>query len=128
MTKLNFLSVAPVYAVDRVEKSVAWYEEKLGFEVIDVAEDPQGHEPASYAVLEKNEVSLHLIRRADAKEGFRGHADAQFNVFGELDEAFEQLQSMGVEILQPPQDQPWGSRDFIIADLDGNKIWISTIE
>jgi uncharacterized glyoxalase superfamily protein PhnB len=33
---------------------------------------------------------------------------------------------MGVEVVQAPADQPWGHRDFMVADPDRNIVWVTT--
>lgn len=63
--------------------------------------------------------------RHAAGSAFGGRVEAQFTLSASIDELFAALQSDGVEILQPPLDQPWGCRDFQVADPDGNKVWIS---
>jgi uncharacterized glyoxalase superfamily protein PhnB len=122
----TFMQIAPVYPVDDVEASIEWYQEVLGFQVVYVNRDPEDDDPTNYAVIRRDQVTLHLVRRAEAQEGFTGRADAQFSIRGDIDALFESLGSHGVNILQPLRDTPWGCRDFIIADPSGNKIWISS--
>jgi len=38
------------------------------------------------------------------------------------DAEYERIKAMGVEIIKPPQDVPWGYRFFSIKDPDGNGI------
>ncbi len=42
----------------------------------------------------------------------------------DLDATFEQLRSAGVEIVQEPTDQPWGTRDCAVRDPSGNMVRI----
>ena len=42
----------------------------------------------------------------------------------DLDGTFERLQAKGVEIVQEPTEQPWGSRDCAVRDPAGNLIRI----
>jgi catechol 2,3-dioxygenase-like lactoylglutathione lyase family enzyme len=42
----------------------------------------------------------------------------------ELDAAFEKLRAQGVEIVQEPADQPWGTRDCAVRDPSGNLVRI----
>jgi len=51
--------------------------------------------------------------------------EAQFWVDGGLDDLFQKVQRMGAEIIQVPADRPWGHRDFMVADLDRNIIWVT---
>jgi catechol 2,3-dioxygenase-like lactoylglutathione lyase family enzyme len=42
----------------------------------------------------------------------------------DLDASFEKVDASGVEIVQEPTDQPWGTRDFAVRDPSGNLIRI----
>jgi uncharacterized glyoxalase superfamily protein PhnB len=42
----------------------------------------------------------------------------------DLDNTFQQLRSGGAEIVQEPEDQPWGVRDGAVRDPSGNLIRI----
>lgn len=39
-----------------------------------------------------------------------------------VDEEFIRLQSLGVEIIEPPTVRPWGAKNVIFTDPDGNRI------
>ena len=122
---VTLTSIAPVFPVDDVEASVRWYVTMLGFGAVFENRDPNDEDPTNYAVLRRDQVALHLIRRAEAAERFAGAVDAQFSIAGDIDAFFEALRARGVNVLQSPQDQPWGCRDFIVTDPSGNKVWIS---
>ncbi|GDY41694.1 hypothetical protein SANT12839_025760 [Streptomyces antimycoticus] len=38
-----------------------------------------------------------------------------------VDALYERLTAAGVRVLRPIEDQPYGSREFAIADPEGNK-------
>jgi catechol 2,3-dioxygenase-like lactoylglutathione lyase family enzyme len=42
----------------------------------------------------------------------------------DLDASFEKVDASGVEVVQEPTDQPWGTRDFAVRDPSGNMIRI----
>jgi catechol 2,3-dioxygenase-like lactoylglutathione lyase family enzyme len=42
----------------------------------------------------------------------------------DLDATFEKLRASGVEIVQEPTDQPWGTRDCAVRDPSGNLVRI----
>ena len=42
----------------------------------------------------------------------------------DVDKLAAQIKARGGTLIQEPQDQPWGSRDFAVADPDGFKITI----
>jgi hypothetical protein len=54
--------------------------------------------------------------------------DWYVKVFGfvpNLDELFERVQAMGVKVLEPPSNRSHGHRDFLVADLDDNVVWVT---
>jgi uncharacterized glyoxalase superfamily protein PhnB len=50
---------------------------------------------------------------------------AQFWIDSELDVIFARAKSLGANVLQGPENQPWGHRDFMVADPDGNIVWVT---
>lgn len=39
-----------------------------------------------------------------------------------VDEEFERLQQLGVNIIEAPTTRPWGARNMIFVDPDGNQV------
>jgi uncharacterized glyoxalase superfamily protein PhnB len=54
-----------------------------------------------------------------------GPVEAQLWTEGGLDDLFRSVQALGIEIIQPPEDRPWGHRDFMVADPDRNIVWVT---
>ena len=86
--------------------------------------NPPGEVPA-YAVLFRDGVSIHLLKKEEAPHGLTSPVEAQFWIDSGLDQLFQQVQRMGAEIIQAPLDRPWGHRDFMVADLDRNIVWVT---
>jgi catechol 2,3-dioxygenase-like lactoylglutathione lyase family enzyme len=63
-----------------------------------------------------NDAIAALVAKG-ALNGVHFHAD-------DLDGTFEQLRAAGVEIVQEPTEQPWGTRDGAVRDPSGNLIRI----
>jgi catechol 2,3-dioxygenase-like lactoylglutathione lyase family enzyme len=61
--------------------------------------------------------ALAALLAKGALNGVHFHAD-------DLDATFETLQAAGVEIVQEPTDQPWGTRDCAVRDPSGNLVRI----
>ena len=112
----------PIFPVADVGSSIEWYGRAFGFEPRVV--NPPGDVPV-YAVLYRDSVSIHLLRKDEAPHGLTSPVEAQFWIDGELDDLFEKVQRMGVEFIQAPGDRPWGHRDFMVADLDRNIVWVT---
>jgi len=112
----------PVFSVTDVAVSIEWYRRVFGFEPRAV--NPPDDVPV-YAVLYRDSVSLHLLRKDEAPHGLTSPVEAQFWVDGGVDDLFQQVKQMGVEIIEAPRDRPWGHRDFMVADLDYNIVWVT---
>jgi len=112
----------PVYPVEDVAASIGWYGRVFGFEARVV--NPPGAVPV-YAVLYRDGVSIHLLKKDEAPHGLTNPVEAQFWISDGLDELFEKVREMGVEVIQPPADRPWGHRDFMVADPDRNVVWVT---
>ncbi len=121
--EVEFRDVAPAYVVRDVEDSLEWYRDVLGFELELVNRDPHGEDPTSYAVLRRDDVSLHLVS-ASMVEAEKGSSGSQITVRG-LDALIAMMEGKGVQIIRGIEDQPWGARDAIIADPDGNRVVLS---
>lgn len=50
-----------------------------------------------------------------AMNGVHFHSD-------DLDGIFAKLQAAGVEVVEEPKEQPWGTRDFAVRDPSGNLV------
>ena len=108
MVKLS--RIAPEIPVSDLRGSIAYYEQKLGFQV--VMEMPGG----DYAIVERDEVAIHLF--ADGQ-----HSPVGVHVFTHpLEELYAELEQRGARLTQAIESKPWGNRDFRAADPSGNQI------
>ena len=120
---MEFQNSHPVYPVADVEKSIEWYRNVFGFVATYVNPGPNG---PNYAVLNRGKsVSIHLLRKDEDLYGLTGPVQTQFWIEGNLDEEFNKVKAMEVRVVESPQDRPWGHRDFMVADPDGNIVWIT---
>jgi len=51
---------------------------------------------------------------------------AQFWIDSGVDVIFARAEALGAKVLQRPDVRPWGHRDFMVADPDGNVVWVTT--
>jgi uncharacterized glyoxalase superfamily protein PhnB len=112
-----------VYPVADIEISVAWYQRMFGFEPQVL--NPPGDEVPVYAVLRRDAVSIHLLRKDEAPHGLKVPVQAQFWIEGGLDDLFQRVKTRGAQVIEQPGDRPWGHRDFMVADPDGNVVWVT---
>jgi catechol 2,3-dioxygenase-like lactoylglutathione lyase family enzyme len=113
-----------ILAVADVERSVAFYRDRIGFEVEALYDDPP------YATLALAGARLSLAEQghpADDRPGVAMAAPADPSVANvvlvvEVDDAraeHERLAEAGVRFLADPYDPPWGGCRFFCTDPDG---------
>jgi uncharacterized glyoxalase superfamily protein PhnB len=104
--------IAPEFPVANLRDAIEYYERKLGFRT--VMRMPAG----DYAVLERDDVAIHLFQREDRKL-----LPVGIHVFAtDLDALWSELKANGAKIVQDIETKPWGNRDFRIRDDSGNEI------
>jgi uncharacterized glyoxalase superfamily protein PhnB len=121
---LKMSSASPGFTVNDLEKSLAWYRDVLGF----VVEERWEHEGKLAGVqLRAGNVGF-MIGQDDWKRGRDRKKGEGFRMYctttQDVDALARKIQARGGKLDQEPRDQPWGSRDFALADPDGFKITI----
>src|SRR5262249_53515234 len=99
----------PSLSVPDIAAAVDFYAKRLGFWVAFTEGDPP-----RMAGVNLGQVQMFLEQGTPGPEGC-----SVYFVVGNADELFEFHRSNGVEIVQPPTDQPYGLRDYRVRDLNG---------
>jgi catechol 2,3-dioxygenase-like lactoylglutathione lyase family enzyme len=114
VTQLN--AIAPQFLVDDLERAIAYYRDKLGFEL-----DFQYE--SFYAAVRRDGIAIHLkcapksaADREHRKEN--EHLDAYIAVRG-IRNLFSELTTRGAQVFKPLEQRPWACLDFYVEDLDG---------
>jgi uncharacterized glyoxalase superfamily protein PhnB len=122
---LRLREASPSFTVNDVEKSVRFYRDILGFVVKErwMKEGKlQGVEMAAGAVT-------FMLGQDDWKKGRNRQKGEAFRLYcvtaQNVDRLAQAILARGGELAQGPTDQPWGMRDFAVADPDGFKITIA---
>ncbi|MCV0427259.1 MAG: VOC family protein [Roseibium sp.] len=105
--------IAPVFPVSDIAASIAYYRDRLLFDVLFEWADNDG-EPIRYAVLGREDVSLHLTQSDQPRK-----TTAYCFVDG-VDGYYELAKAAGGNITEDIADQPWQMREFETVDPDGN--------
>lgn len=126
---MNLVQAIPALPVQSTVKSAAFYHEKLGFAI--------RHQDTGFVIVQRDAVEIHLWEASDeswqarsggapvvsgAESFIAGTASCRVQVAG-VDDLHAELQPLG--ILHPRAqiaDQPWGTREFGVLDIDGNLI------
>ena len=103
--------------VNSLEESVAFYGERLGFEIVSVAagaEPPMATLRAGRLRLMLAEIPVTMVRR--------GRGAHFFLTVTDVDEFYERLRAEGVDIT-PPTDEGWGGRFVTTEDPDRYRLF-----
>jgi catechol 2,3-dioxygenase-like lactoylglutathione lyase family enzyme len=105
-----------VFTVRDVQASLAYYRDKLGFDIAFAYGDP-----IAYAGLCSGKVTLHLIPTSRTPRQ-PGHGAVAIDV-DDVDALHADLVQRGAKVLKAPANYGYGLRTFDVADLDGNMLF-----
>ena len=112
----SITAAAPQFLVEKLDESLAFYEERLGFSRDFVYE-------GFYAGISRDRAVIHLkcAPKLEAERAHRRseeHLDAFLIVDG-VGDLHAELVGRGAPITSPLETTPWGTRDFSVEDPDG---------
>lgn len=112
----RFASAIPIFNVKNVPAAIAYYVEKLGFQV-----EWEWETPATFACVHRDEVRIFLCQDAQGARGM------WLSVFvHDVDALYEDYKQSGATIRQAPTNFPWGVREMNVEDLDGHRLRIGS--
>ena len=121
-TKAIIAGAEPQLFVANIKPSCDFFAEKLGFAIVFTY-----GEPPFYAQVKRDGARLNLrcVDRAVIDPDFRDReqlisAALTVATADEIKQLFLEFQEAGVTFFQTLKREPWGARDFIIRDIDGN--------
>jgi catechol 2,3-dioxygenase-like lactoylglutathione lyase family enzyme len=108
--------IAPQFLVDDLDRAIAYYRDRLGFELDFKYE-------SFYAGVRRDGFAIHLKHAAKlaadrAHRKQNEHLDAYIAVSG-IRDLFSELQMRGAEVIKPLEERPWACLDFYVEDPDG---------
>jgi catechol 2,3-dioxygenase-like lactoylglutathione lyase family enzyme len=109
-------AAVPQFLVDKLDDSLIFYEQLLGFSRDFVYE-------GFYASVSRDRAIIHIkcAPKLEAERAHRRageHLDAYLIVSG-VRELHDELVGRGAPIIKPLEQRPWGVRDFYVEDPDG---------
>jgi uncharacterized glyoxalase superfamily protein PhnB len=123
---------------DDADKALAFYRDTLGFELRNdvgyqgmrwLTVGPPG-QPSVNVVLHPPGVDPGITdeeRRTIVEMMAKGTYGSIMLATPDLDATFEKLQGSGVDVVQEPMEQHWGSRDCAVRDPAGNMVRIQEV-
>ena len=108
--------IAPQFLVEDLERAIACYCDKLGFELDFKYQD-------FYASVSRDGFAIHLkcapkLPRDREDRRQNEHLDAYISVSG-IRELFRELEACGARVIRPLEQRPWACMDFYVEDADG---------
>jgi uncharacterized glyoxalase superfamily protein PhnB len=121
-SKVTIVCAEPQLFVTDIERSCKFFREKLGFTV-----EVSYGKPPYYAQVRRNAARLNLrcVERTVIERTVREReellsASMTVATAEEIKLLFLEFQSAGVTFQQTLKKQPWGAKNFIVKDPDGN--------
>lgn len=102
----------PVFQVSNLDAALKYYTEVLGF--------TEDFRFGDYAGVQLGEACIHLSGHSIHDRPVGGGTAYIF--CDEVDGFWGTIKSHGAQVKTEPQDYPYGMRDFMVVDLDGNHL------
>lgn len=120
--KAHLTGIAPQLLVDDLDRAIAYYCDRLGFELDFKYE-------SFYAAVARDGFAIHLkhgMRLAADRENRKQneHLDAYISVTG-IRDLFEELEKRGATVSKLLEERAWASIDFYVEDPDGHILCFS---
>lgn len=112
----HITGIAPQFLVDDLDRAIAYYRDKLGFEL-------HFKYQSFYASVTRDGFAIHLkdAPKLAADREYRKqneHLDAYISVSG-IRGLFTELEMRGAKVIKPLEERPWACFDFYVEDPDG---------
>lgn len=108
--------VTPQLRSTNWERTRKFYEDGLGFRVR-WTHQFEPHFPV-FAEVARGPLALFLTEHAgDCEVG-----GAAYLIVDDVDAYYAELSARGVVVREPPEDSPWGTREMLVVDPDGNRL------
>lgn len=101
-----------------VRRLAAFYRDLLG---IPSDSDDPGHQ-----TFEQDGLQITVQLDDSTETDGRQRLVVAFTV-DDVDAQHERLLGLGVPVVEPPTTRPWGARNLVVADPDGNLVYLRTL-
>jgi [ribosomal protein S5]-alanine N-acetyltransferase len=116
-SEIALYNVTPVMQVRSVPETLAFYRDKLGFNV----DYTEGY-PSGFAIVSRGEwtfqrATIHLVQHPDPAAG-----ELYIQIAAPVDRLYAEFAARNVTIIEAPISRDYGRRDFTIEDNNGWRI------
>jgi uncharacterized glyoxalase superfamily protein PhnB len=109
-------TVIPQLRITSVAVSLPFYVDKLGF-VVDWQHQFEPGYPLFVQATREGQTIFLTEHAGDCQVG-----GAVYFVVSDADTCFLEFSSRGVQVTKALSDTPWGTREFVLTDPDGNRL------
>jgi uncharacterized glyoxalase superfamily protein PhnB len=109
--------IAPVFFAIDIPATLAYYQEKLGFECLGTWQDPP-----VYAIVARDQRAIHFRCAEPPSPNPNKYTDELLDAYLSVEDAdglYAEYAARGVDFSRRLGNMQWGSREFVIRDCDG---------
>ena len=109
--------IAPVFFTLDIRRTLAWYNDKLGFECLGTWQDPP-----VYAIIARDQHAIHFRCADPPAPNPDKYADELLDAYFSIEDAdalHAEFASRGVAFTRDLANTPWNAREFVVKDCDG---------
>lgn len=114
----RLMATRHVLAVQDLRRSTDYYMKVLGFQR-DFGDESDGW---SWLSRDGFAVGLGECRDAPAAGTLGDHSYFAYVTVDDVDALYEELVGRGAKVTAPPEDKPWGMREFALRTPDGHRM------
>jgi catechol 2,3-dioxygenase-like lactoylglutathione lyase family enzyme len=121
MTRPAITSISPFFIVKRVDRSISFYRDKLGFEVMFQEPPAPGQDPF-FAIVLRDSAMIFLKGSGDPLPNGKRHSWARWDAYLNVpdpDALAVEFSGRGTAFSEPLKDTHDGLRGFEVTDPDG---------
>lgn len=111
------LQIAPQFFSTDIPATLAYYNDKLGFECVGTWMDPP-----VYAIVQRDGHAIHFRCAEPPAANPDKYADELLDAYLHIEDAdtlHAEYAARGVEFTRTLGNTPWNSREFVVKDCDG---------
>jgi uncharacterized glyoxalase superfamily protein PhnB len=109
----------PILPITDPGQAKQFYVEALGFRIVFEAQYPHPPDGGTILGVEREGLRIHL----DCPMPGHGRDACVYLEVEDADALYDEWRP-GVDIAEPPRDQPWGQRTFTMMDPFGNSLFV----
>jgi len=109
--------IVPLFFTTDLPTTLAYYQEKLGFECLGTWMDPP-----VYAIVARDRQAIHFRCAAPPTANPEKYGEELLDAYlyvADADSVYAEFAAKGVEFARGLGDMPWRCREFVVKDCDG---------